>query len=194
MAVFDAGQEIYAIKFCSECGQPVTRKIPPGDDHERDVCEHCGTIHYQNPLMVVGCVPEHHDGRILLCRRAIEPRKGYWTIPAGFLENDETLEAGAERETWEEALARVELGSLLAMVNVTQARQVHIMFRARLIGDEHGPGDESLETALIDEADIPWDEIAFPSIEFALRHFLSDRALQREDVHLTEVPHLRVKH
>jgi ADP-ribose pyrophosphatase YjhB (NUDIX family) len=143
--------------------------------------------------MVVGCVPEHNDGRILLCLRAIEPRKGYWTIPAGFMENGETVEAAAERETWEEALAQVEMGSLLAVVNVTQARQVHIMFRARLIGNEFGPGDESLETALFDEADIPWQDIAFPSIEFALRRFLSDRAEGKQGVHMTEVPHLRIK-
>lgn len=138
--------------------------------------------------MVVGCVPEHADGRILICRRAIEPRKGYWTIPAGFMENGETVEAAAARETQEEALAKVEIGSLLAVVNVTQAQQVHIMFRARLLGDEHGVGEESLETLLCEESDIPWDEIAFPSVEFAMRRFFSDRGAGVEGVHVSEAP------
>ena len=175
------------MKFCSDCGQLVVQKIPQGDSVPRDVCESCGAIHYQNPKMVVGCVPEHEDGRILLCKRAIEPRKGYWTVPAGFMENHETLEAAAARETREEALATVEILDLFAVVNVTGARQVHLFFRARLLGDEFGAGDESLEAALYREQDIPWDEIAFASVEFALRRFLDDRKNSRTGMHLTEV-------
>ena len=119
------------MNFCSQCGERVVRETPPGDHLPRYVCRACGTIHYQNPKIVVGCVPEH-EGRILICRRAIEPRLGYWTMPAGFMENGETLQQGAARECQEEALAQVEIGSLLAVANVLSARQVHVFFRARL--------------------------------------------------------------
>ena len=175
------------MKFCSHCGQTVARKIPPGDTLPRHVCESCGAIHYQNPKMVVGCVPENADGRILLCKRAIEPRLGYWTVPAGFMENDETLEAGAARETLEEALATVEILDLFAVVNVVHARQVHMFFRARLLGDDFGAGDESLEVALYSEENIPWEEIAFRSGKFALRSFFADRKDSRTGMHLTEI-------
>ena len=161
------------MKFCSECGQPVELRIPEGDNLPRHVCPACHTIHYQNPKLVVGCVPDH-DGRILLCKRAIEPRLGYWTVPAGFMENGETLQAAAVREALEEALAQVEIGSLLAVVNVVHAHQVHVMFRARLPRAEFGVGHESLEVGLYRPADIPWREIAFPSVEFALRRYLED--------------------
>ncbi|MCH9027288.1 MAG: NUDIX hydrolase [Proteobacteria bacterium] len=175
------------MKFCSDCGQPVVQKVPRGDTLPRHICESCGTIHYQNPKMVVGCVTEHADGRILLCKRSIEPRLGYWTVPAGFMENDETLEQAAARETREEALATVEILDLFAVVNVTRARQVHLFFRARMIGDEFGAGDESLEAAWYREQDIPWEEIAFRSGEFALRRFFDDRKNSRTGVHITEV-------
>ncbi len=175
------------MKFCSHCGQTVVQKIPEGDTLPRHVCENCGTVHYQNPKMVVGCVPEHEDGRILLCKRSIEPRRGYWTVPAGFMENDETLEEAAARETREEALAQVEILDLFAVVNVTRAHQVHLFFRARLIGDEFGAGDESLVVALYREEEIPWQDVAFPSVEFALRHFCDDREKGASGVHLTEV-------
>lgn len=171
------------LKFCTECGHSVDLRIPEGDTLPRHVCPSCETIHYQNPRMVVGCVPEI-DGRILLCRRAIEPRYGFWTTPAGFLENGETLEDGAARESEEEALARVEIGSLLAVVNVLRARQVHIMFRARLLNEDFGAGDESLEVKLVEERDIPWEDIAFPSIEFALRRYFEDDG---EGVHVTDL-------
>jgi ADP-ribose pyrophosphatase YjhB (NUDIX family) len=174
------------LNFCSHCGSPVTSKIPDGDHLPRFVCTSCGTIHYKNPLLVLGCVPEW-EGKILLCKRAIEPRLGFWTVPAGFMENGETMQAAAARECHEEALARVEIGSLLAVVNVTHARQVHVMFRARLSQPDFGAGTESLEVRLYEESEIPWDQLAFPSGEFTLRKYFADRAAGREDHHFTEL-------
>ena len=170
--------------FCSCCGERTVFGIPAGDTHQRRLCPACGTVHYENPKVVVGCVPVH-EGRILLCRRAIEPRRGYWTIPAGFLENGETLEAGAARESYEEALARVEIGSLLAVVNVPEASQVHVFFRARLPEAQFGAGEESLEAMLVEERDIPWDELAFPSTVYALQCHLSDRETGGLQTHVT---------
>jgi ADP-ribose pyrophosphatase YjhB (NUDIX family) len=175
-----------AMKFCSSCGARVVLQIPDGDHLQRQVCTACGTIHYENPKLVAGCVPEH-EGRILLCRRAIEPRRGYWTIPAGFMENEETLQQAAARECWEEALARVEIGSLCAIVHVLHAHQVHVMFRAMLAGPDYGVGVESLEVMLCEEAEIPWPEIAFPSVEFGLRRFLADRAAGTRDLHFKTI-------
>jgi ADP-ribose pyrophosphatase YjhB (NUDIX family) len=172
------------MNFCSHCGQPVTLRVPEGDHRPRYVCTACGTIHYQNPRIVAGCVPEH-EGRILLCRRAIEPRRGYWTIPAGFMENGETTQDAARRESMEEALADVEIGSLLAVVHVLHANQVHVMFRARLPHPEFGAGAESLESMLCTEEQIPWPEIAFRSVDFALRHYLEDRREGVERHHFT---------
>ncbi|MGO9803196.1 MAG: NUDIX hydrolase [Steroidobacteraceae bacterium] len=174
------------MNYCSQCGAPVALRIPPGDHLPRHVCDACGTIHYQNPRLVVGCVPEY-EGRILLCRRAIEPRLGYWTVPAGFMENGETLQQGAARESHEEALARVDIGSLLAVVHVLHARQVHVFFRATMRIGDYGPGPESLEVLLLPPADIPWGQLAFPSTEFALRHYLEDRAAGREPLHFTTI-------
>lgn len=174
------------MKFCSQCGQPVELKIPPGDNLPRYVCTACGTVHYRNPTMVVGCVPDHEE-RILLCRRSIEPRAGYWTVPAGFLENGETLAEAAARETLEEAMATVSIGRLFAIANVTHARQVHIMFEGVLLGDTFGAGHETLEAALFADVDIPWSEIAFPSVEFALRRYLEDRASGEQRLHLTDL-------
>ncbi|HQW08012.1 MAG TPA: NUDIX hydrolase [Steroidobacteraceae bacterium] len=172
------------MNFCSHCGSPVIRKVPEGDHLPRHVCDHCGTIHYQNPKLVVGCVPED-GGRILLCKRAIEPRRGYWTVPAGFMENGETLQQAAERESHEEALARVEIGSLLAIVHVLSAHQVHVFFRARLAEPEFGVGPESLESKMVTEAEVPWEDLAFPSITFTLRRFFADRARRVEELHFT---------
>ena len=173
------------MKFCSNCAEPLTLRTPDGDHLPRFVCDACGTVHYQNPKLVVGCVPEAEDGRILLCKRAIEPRLGYWTIPAGFMENGETTQEGAARESWEEALARVEIGSLLAVVHVLHADQVHVMFRARLLGGQFGVGAESLEVKLCAEAEVPWSDIAFRSVDFALRRYFEDRSRRVEAHHFT---------
>jgi len=172
------------MKFCSACGQPVEFRIPEGDTLPRHVCPACGTVHYVNPRIVVGCVPEA-GSRILLCRRAIDPRYGYWTLPAGFMENGETLAQGAARETQEEALAQVEVRDLLAIVDVTHARQVHMMFRATLLNGRYGVGHESLEVELFEPRDIPWDQIAFPSVRFALERLLADREAGVERLHVT---------
>ena len=170
------------MKFCSDCGSPVTLRVPPGDTLPRYVCDNCSTIHYQNPRMVVGCIPEWED-RILLCRRAIEPRHGLWTVPAGYMENGETTFQGALRETLEEANARVEIGDLYAMLSVPQVNQVHIFYRARLLDLEFTPGAESLEVALFEEAQIPWKEIAFRTISTTLRHYFDDRRQGRYGCH-----------
>ncbi|MDR2215917.1 MAG: NUDIX hydrolase [Nevskiaceae bacterium] len=169
-------------RFCPHCGAPTAYEIPPGDNRPRQVCPACQAIHYENPRIVVGCVPEY-QGRILICRRVIEPRRGYWTIPAGFMENGETLAQGAARECFEEALARVEIGSMLSIVDIPEARQVHVFFRARLIDGSFGAGPESLESQLVDESGIPWAELAFPSSRHALRGYLADRAAGREELH-----------
>ena len=161
-------------------------KVPPGDNLARYVCDSCSTIHYQNPRMVVGCVVES-GGRILLCKRDIHPRHGFWTVPAGFMENGETLEQGAARETREEAMAEVRMGELFAVVDVVHAHQVHIMFKAELQGERFGAGHETSEAAMFEESEIPWQEIAFPSVEFALRRYLEDRRRGETRLHLTEV-------
>ena len=160
------------MKYCSNCSSRVERRVPEGDNKDRWVCLECETIHYQNPLIVVGCIPEI-DGKILLCKRAIEPRYGYWTVPAGFMELGESIGEGAARETLEEACAEVELGALFAAVDVPRAGQLHLFFKARLISD-HAAGDETLETALYAPEDIPWDDIAFQSGIFALRKYVED--------------------
>ena len=174
------------MKFCSECAAPVELRVPVGDHRARYVCTACGTIHYQNPKLVAGCVPEH-EGRILLCRRAIEPRRGYWTVPAGFMENGETLQEAAARESQEEALAEVTIGSLLSVVHVLHAEQVHVFFRALLPEARFGVGAESLEVKLVRPDEIPWADIAFPSTDFTLRRYLEDRAAGREEHHFTSV-------
>ncbi|MEM7081224.1 MAG: NUDIX hydrolase [Pseudomonadota bacterium] len=180
------------MKFCSQCGAEVELKIPDGDNRERYVCPSCHFVHYQNPLIVTGCVAEW-EGQILLCRRAIEPRHGFWTVPAGFMENGESVAQGAARETWEEALARVTTTSLLAVVNVVHAKQVHLFYRGRLEQNEYGVGQESLDTRLVDEADIPWDDMAFPSVTYALRAYLEDRAAGVENIHETDIHWRRPK-
>ncbi len=162
------------MKFCSNCGAPVTLRVPPGDTLPRHVCDTCRTIHYQNPRMVVGCIPEWED-RILLCRRAIEPRHGLWTVPAGYMENGETTFQGALRETLEEANARVEIGPLYALYNIPHINQVYILFRARLLDTDVRPGAETLEVKLMTESEIPWDQIAFASVRNTLTHYYEDR-------------------
>jgi ADP-ribose pyrophosphatase YjhB (NUDIX family) len=172
------------MNFCSACGSPVSLRNPEGDHLARYVCDACGVVHYQNPKLIVGCVPEH-QGRILLCRRAIEPRLGFWTIPAGFMENGETTQEGAQRESLEEAQARVEIGSLLAVVHVLHADQVHVMFRANLPEPQFGPAPESLEVGLFSEDEIPWSDIAFRSVDFALRRYFDDRRRGVENHYFT---------
>jgi ADP-ribose pyrophosphatase YjhB (NUDIX family) len=162
------------MKFCSNCGSPVTLKVPAGDSLPRHVCDTCNAIHYQNPRMIVGCIPEWED-RILLCRRAIEPRYGLWTVPAGFMENGETTFQGAARETLEEANARVEVGALYALYNIPHINQVYMLFRARLLDTDFSAGAETLETRLFTEPEIPWEQIAFATVRNTLTHYFDDR-------------------
>jgi ADP-ribose pyrophosphatase YjhB (NUDIX family) len=163
------------MKYCSQCGSAVVLRVPAGDDRPRHVCEACGSIHYSNPKVVVGCIPEWED-RILLCRRAIEPRYGLWTLPAGFMENGETTQQGAARETREEANAQVEVGALYSLFNLPHINQVYLVFRSRLLDLDFGPGSESLEVRLFGEAEIPWREIAFPVIQETLGLYFRDRS------------------
>jgi ADP-ribose pyrophosphatase YjhB (NUDIX family) len=167
--------ESTTMNFCSNCGASVSLLIPAGDSVTRHVCTQCGTIHYINPKMVVGALAEW-EGKVLLCRRAIEPRLGMWTLPAGFMEMTETTAEAAKRETEEEACAQVELIELYSLVNVAHISQVHMFYRARLPKPVFSAGVESLEVGLFAEADIPWDEIAFRSIALTLRQFFADRA------------------
>jgi ADP-ribose pyrophosphatase YjhB (NUDIX family) len=163
-----------AMNYCSSCGARVTSKIPPDDDRPRFVCDACETVHYQNPKIVVGCVPEREDA-VLLCRRAINPRYGFWTLPAGFLENGETTIEGVQRETFEEAHATIEIISLYTVFDFPRINQVYMMFRSRLLDFDHEGGSESLEVKLFKEQDIPWDRIAFVPIYETLKLFFKDR-------------------
>ena len=174
------------MQFCSHCGAKVSRRIPEGDDRPRYVCDECQTIHYQNPRVIVGVLPTRDD-RVLLCRRAIEPRKGFWTIPAGFLENGETTLQGAERETWEEAGARVEQPQLYRLFDLPHINQVYIFYRAALAGSDYHPGPESLEVELFAESDIPWSEIAFPVVNDALKEFFEDYRCGEYPVRVSDV-------
>jgi ADP-ribose pyrophosphatase YjhB (NUDIX family) len=160
------------MKYCSSCGNTVARKRPDGDTKDRWVCDSCGIVHYQNPKIVVGCIPER-DGRVLLCKRAIDPRYGFWTAPAGFMELGESIAEGAARETLEEACAEVEIGRLFAAVDAVYAGQLHLFFTAKLLGN-FAAGDESLDVALFDIADIPWDELAFATNKYALEKYVED--------------------
>lgn len=162
------------MKYCSNCGALVAQRIPPGDNRLRFVCDTCNTVHYQNPRVVVGAIPVWGD-RIMLCRRAIEPRYGYWTLPAGFMENGETTPEGAMRETLEEAGAKVADLQLYSLLDVPHVDQVHVFYRASLISPDYDAGTESLEVKLFDEAQIPWDEIAFRTVSKTLRWFFDDR-------------------
>jgi ADP-ribose pyrophosphatase YjhB (NUDIX family) len=173
------------MNFCSHCGSSrLEFRVPQGDTLPRFVCANCGTIHYQNPKVVVGCLPEWQR-QVLLCKRAIEPRYGLWTLPAGFLENAETIGDGAVRETIEEANARVELGELYTVINLPHISQIYMMFRARLVDLDFGPGPESLEVRLFDEEDIPWGQLAFRTIGRTLRRYFLDRKLGNFSLHLS---------
>src|SRR5580765_7901504 len=175
------------MKFCPSCGAAVASRVPPGDSLPRHVCDACGNIHYQNPKLVLGSIPEW-QGRLLLCRRAIEPRYGYWTLPAGFMENDETTGQAAARETLEEAGARIELLAAFSMISVPYVNQVHVFYRARLLDLEFKPGVESLEVALFDEAKLPWKDIAFRTVGLTLKHWFADRARGAFEFHAEDIP------
>ena len=171
------------MKFCSECAHPVGLAVPEGDNRPRYVCAQCATIHYENPKLVIGSLPVwESDGelKVLLCKRAIEPRYGYWTLPAGFMENQETTAEAAIRETEEEAGANIELGPLYALLNVAHVHQVHLFYLARLRDLDYAAGIESLEVKMFSEREIPWDDLAFPTIRKTLELFFADRDKIRE--------------
>ena len=169
-------------KFCHQCGETLTHKIPDGEDRPRGVCTSCGNIHYINPRVVVGTVIESGD-RILLCRRAIEPAHGKWTPPAGFLEVGESTVDGAIRETWEEARAKVEVVQPLVSIDLTRIGQIHVKYLAKMKSDEFEAGPESLEVRWFDYSEIPWDELAFPVTHWSLRLRMEDRALGQGRFH-----------
>jgi ADP-ribose pyrophosphatase YjhB (NUDIX family) len=185
--------------YCPTCGSDrLLWRVPPGDDRERQMCDTCGAIHYHNPRNVAGCIGEH-DGRILLCRRAIEPRRGFWTVPAGFMENGESLVAAAMRETVEEALAVAEQPELYAVFNLPHINQVYVLFRAGVRDGAAAAGHESLEVAWFGEGEIPWDELAFPVVHEGLRLYLADRQTRTFPVHMGDIMrredgHLVVRH
>lgn len=162
------------MKFCSTCGASVSLRIPDGDNRERFICNSCDEIHYQNPKIVAGCIPEW-EGKILLCRRAIQPRHGLWTLPAGFMENGESTEQAAMRETWEEAGARVEIRSLYSVFSIPHISQVYMLFRGDLCEGHYAPGVESLECELFDAHTVPWDRLAFPVVKETLERYFRDK-------------------
>lgn len=175
------------MNFCSTCGSRVAWRVPAGDTLPRHVCDNCDTIHYRNPLVVVGAIPVWKDDRVLLAKRAIEPRAGYWTLPAGFMELGESLAQGAMRETLEEATARIEALELFTVLSVPHVNQVHVFYRARLLDLDFAPGTESLETVLFHEADVPWKDISFRTVSTTLRLFFEDRARGGFRVHADEI-------
>lgn len=174
------------MKYCSSCANPLERRVPNGDNRERFVCDSCGTIHYQNPKIVTGCLPIYQR-QVLLCRRAIQPRSGLWTLPAGFLENGETSTEGAVRETLEEACANVTIEGLYTVFNLPHISQVYMFFRAELLNLDFRPGWESTDVQLFHEQDIPWDELAFPVIRDTLEHYFRDRNSGIFPVHVGDI-------
>ena len=175
------------IKHCKECGTAVAYRVPDdGDTKSRAICPACHTIHYENPLNVVGTVP-HWGDKILLCKRNIEPRFGKWTLPAGFMELNETTAEGAARETDEEAGAQFELEGLFSLLNVARVGQVHMFYRARLTSDQFNPGTETIEARLFSEEEIPWDEIAFRTVKETLEHYFADRRSGHYGIHTIDI-------
>jgi len=174
------------MNYCSQCGEGVNFIVPDGDNRARHVCSACGYIHYENPKMVVGCIPEWED-KILLCRRAIEPRYGLWTLPAGFMENEETSAEGASRETLEEAGAHVEVSQLFAMFSLPHINQIYLMYRASMPDASFAAGTESLDVGLYEEKDIPWEELAFPVVNETLKLYFSDRQTGEFRVHSGDI-------
>ena len=180
------------MKFCFQCGATLKQTVPDGDNRLRFVCTACDYIHYQNPKLVVGSIPlwlSDPEPKVLLCRRAIQPRLGYWTLPAGFMENDESTKQAALRETLEEAGAHIELQDLFSVVNVLPVQQVHLFYRAQLLDLNYAAGEESLELALFTEREIPWDEIAFPSVFFTLEKIFADLEKQSITLHHFDIHH-----
>lgn len=165
----------------------MVQRVPPGDTLLRYVCDECGEIHYQNPKLVIGAIPEW-DARVLICKRAIEPRYGYWTLPAGFMENGESTGQAALRETLEEAGARIELREPFSMLSVAQVNQVHLFYRARLLDLDFKPGEETLEIALVTEGEVPWKDIAFRTVGLTLKHYFADRARGVYGFHAGDIP------
>lgn len=175
------------IKHCKNCGTAVVYRIPDdGDTKLRAICPACITVHYENPLNVVGTVP-HFGDKVLLCKRNIEPRRGKWTLPAGFMELGETTAQGAARETDEEAGAQIEMEGLFTIINVARVGQLHLFYRARLLSDQFDPGHETLETRLYTESEIPWDEIAFKTVKETLELFFADRRTGNFQVHHLDI-------
>ncbi len=174
------------MRFCHACGSSVVQKIPPGDNRLRYVCGACGEVHYQNPNIVAGCIPVWEE-KVLLCKRAIEPRCGYWTLPAGFMELGETSHEAAMRETKEEANARVEIQHLFAVFNLPHVDQVYMMFNASLLDLNFSAGMESEVVSLFAGDDIPWDELAFPTIKYTLAFFFEDRKNNARQLHTGDV-------
>lgn len=172
--------------YCSNCGARVTERIPEGDNRPRHVCDACATIHYQNPKIVAGCIPVM-ENRVLLCKRAIEPRYGLWTLPAGFMENGESTEQAAARETWEEACGKVDDLALYGVFSIPHINQVYMMFRARLASEDFGPGDESLDVRLHEEHEIPWDTLAFPVVRLTLARYFQDSHRGHYPVHVENI-------
>jgi len=172
--------------YCSNCGMRLVERKPEGDNRVRHICDACETVHYQNPKIVTGCIPVLED-RLLLCRRAIEPRYGMWTLPAGFMENGESTEEAAARETLEEACARVNDLQLYGVFSIPHINQVYMMFRATLVARDFGPGHESLDVRLFRENEIPWDNLAFPVVRITLEHYYRDAKNHRFPVHVENV-------
>ena len=174
------------MSFCLKCGQPGQLSIPQGDQRERLVCNSCNYIHYENPKVICGALVTWQD-KVLLCKRAIEPRYGLWTLPAGFMELYETMEQGAARETLEEAEAVVNIEQLYCMFNIPRIGQIYVLFKGDLQDGKFGAGDESLECGLFTEEDIPWEDLAFPSVERTLRHYFQDRKQGAFTMHLETI-------
>ena len=162
------------MNFCSNCAKKIIKKIPAGDNRQRFVCESCNQIYYQNPKIIAGCLPLYKN-RVLLCRRAIAPRKGYWTLPAGFLENGEAASEGARRETFEEANAKVNLSHLYSLFNLPHISQIYMFYIGELVDLDFSPGEESLETKLFLETEIPWEELAFPVVALTLKKYFQNK-------------------
>ncbi len=174
------------MNYCSACGAQVALKVPPDDDRLRYVCSSCDVVHYQNPKIVAGCIPVWED-KVLLCKRAIEPRYGYWTLPAGFMELDETSQAAALRETLEEANARVEIVNLFAVFNLPQVNQVYLMFNSNLMDLNFSAGAESQEVALFTQDEIPWEQLAFTTIRYSLKFYFEDRENSHYRLHTGDI-------